>query len=731
MARSLIALASVFLAFAGLPAAADADPPDVTPPVVSIAGFPQANSTFGTFVFSADEDDVTFECQLDDAEDWTVCLSPTQVIGLSEGAHVVRIRGTDSAGNTSDPPESHAWTVDLTPPDAPAVLSPAQGTATNDPQPSISGTAEAEAEVEVFNINSLLGTAPVDSAGEWSFSPPAPLTDNNYVIRVRTRDPAGNLGPSSVSLSLRVDTVAPQAPTILSPAAAAKTNGADLVVSGVAEPLSQVTVFADGTSLGVAVADTFGSWVLVPGSAPPDGAAALTAQATDAAGNTGNLSVGVTISLESLPPPAPLIASPADGSVFTTSALEISGTAEAESSVRIYRGATKIALVVANSAGEWSASLDEPDGHHTYTATATDAHGNTGAPSTSVSLVVDTTPPTVQFTSGPPKQTQLRTATLEFTADEVVATFECELDGLGWLPCSNPYVSPELGLGEHSFRVRATDAAGNLGDASFSFEWTIVTEPVNSPPSKVVDSTPTSPATRLAPTKSCLFRGRKLGRAAAMTDLVVERSKRRSPQWRRVLTVKFKSSLTAIARVAITRGSAVIASRSVRVRRGGNRVNLIVKSFGARTVSVSIHSVSLSGGRGVAISAARVVDRGAALRLIGGGIANEQTCRRLRGVRAAKLRVLHLRHDAKRGRVVATVISDQLVVLASRLEAGGRAESGRVRVLRPGRRHRMTMKATSVLTHGRARAILHLTAFNSEFRQTRTARRMIAATKDE
>jgi hypothetical protein len=52
--------------------------------------------------FTADENDVEFECSLDDSPPKS-CSSGNRIEDLGPGEHVLRVVGTDRAGNTSDP----------------------------------------------------------------------------------------------------------------------------------------------------------------------------------------------------------------------------------------------------------------------------------------------------------------------------------------------------------------------------------------------------------------------------------------------------------------------------------------------------------------------------------------------------------------------------------------------------------------------------------------------------
>jgi hypothetical protein len=78
----------------------------------------------------------------------------------------------------------------------------------------------------------------------------------------------------------------------------------------------------------------------------------------------------------------------------------------------------------------------------------------------------DTTPPAATITGGPTGSTSDNAPTFQFTANEAGSTFECSVDGGPFAACSSPFTTPSLPSGQHTFSVRARDAAGNLGPAT-------------------------------------------------------------------------------------------------------------------------------------------------------------------------------------------------------------------------------------------------------------------------
>jgi hypothetical protein len=77
---------------------------------------------------------------------------------------------------------------------------------------------------------------------------------------------------------------------------------------------------------------------------------------------------------------------------------------------------------------------------------------------------VDTVPPLASVSSGPAGLTTSRAASFTFSLDETLATAECKLDpGGSFAPCSSPQAYSGIPDGLHTFAVRGTDRAGNVG----------------------------------------------------------------------------------------------------------------------------------------------------------------------------------------------------------------------------------------------------------------------------
>src|ERR1039458_9139273 len=328
---------------------------------------------------------------------------------LSNGSHSFTATDTVS-GTTSAASAALSVTVDTTAPVAPSITSFSTDSGvvgdhiTDVNTLTLTGTAEANSTVKVYDGATLLGSANANGSGAWSFTTAA-LSNAIHSLTATATDAAGNTGAASAALSVTVDTHVPVSPAIASFSTDSGvvgdhiTNASTLTLTGTAEANSTVKVYDGATLLGSATANGTGAWSFVT-AALSNAIHSLTATATDAAGNTGAASTALSVTVDTVAPVAPTITSfsPDSGTVgdgiTNASTLTLTGTAEANSTVKVYDGATLLGSATANGTGTWSFTTGAlSNAIHSLTATATDAAGNTGAASTALSVTVDTVAP--------------------------------------------------------------------------------------------------------------------------------------------------------------------------------------------------------------------------------------------------------------------------------------------------------------------------------------------------
>jgi uncharacterized delta-60 repeat protein len=105
----------------------------------------------------------------------------------------------------------------------------------------------------------------------------------------------------------------------------------------------------------------------------------------------------------------------------------------------------------------------QPDGRIVVTGTTSDGDGRSAV---TVRRFFASDGPAAVVDSGPLGPVGSPDATFEFSSPDAAATFTCSLDGSDYAPCASPATYPNLVDGIHSFAVRATDAAENIGVAA-------------------------------------------------------------------------------------------------------------------------------------------------------------------------------------------------------------------------------------------------------------------------
>ena len=115
-------------------------------------------------------------------------------------------------------------------------------------------------------------------------------------------------------------------------------------------------------------------------------------------------------------------------------------------------------------------------GMHTLRVRAVDLAGN--ADQTPAEHTWTVVPPTTTITSKPADPAMTTTATFEFSSPAPGAVFECSLDFGLYAACTSPTTYTNLGIGSHSFAVRAKDGAGNVDPNPPRYYWTVMSGPV-------------------------------------------------------------------------------------------------------------------------------------------------------------------------------------------------------------------------------------------------------------
>jgi hypothetical protein len=126
------------------------------------------------------------------------------------------------------------------------------------------------------------------------------------------------------------------------------------------------------------------------------------------------------------------------------------------------------------------------DGPHTFEVRARDAAGNVDPTPATRTWIVDTAAPDTTLLTGPNGTVTSNTGAFTFSSPEASATFECRVDAGAFAPCGTPFTTAVLADGEHTFAVRARDAAGNVDPTPASRTWTID----RTAPDTVIDSGP-------------------------------------------------------------------------------------------------------------------------------------------------------------------------------------------------------------------------------------------------
>lgn len=284
-------------------------------------------------------------------------------------------------------------------------------------------------------------------------------------------------------------------------------------------------------------------------------------------------------------PPAVVIERPLQGAALRTPAVAFSGraaqTINTEPAVQllVYPGAGDTessaplqALTAPVADRRWAVTTGPlPDGVYTARATQAGNPGTTGV-SPDVVFTVDTVAPTTEITDGPGAVSGARSQLFAFVASEPGTTFVCSRDGRRAQPCTSPIELRRLGLGDHTFGVRARDAAGNVQRTPTRVRWRVVSLAAASAP-------------RLGAIGATLSRGLPLAAACADRCRVTATLDLVSPSRTRLARVEVRRPRAGAFGVMLRpRGAA--ATALARVRSAKAQLTIGLRARGSRPLVV-------------------------------------------------------------------------------------------------------------------------------------------------
>ena len=392
------------------------------------------------------------------------------------------------------------------------------GDVTDDSAPSLIGKGKPGDTIHIIDNDKEIGSVIVDDEGEWSYTPDKPLDDGEHDLSVVVEDPDGNMSPPSDPITIVVDTVAPDAPSIEhimdkvgkitgEILEDAYTDDPKPEMSGTGEAGATITIYDNGKKIGETMVNEDGRWYFKPSENLTDGNHSITVSQTDKAGNVSEPSDEREFIVLTEPPGkadtpsviddnGPVTGPLKPGDVTDDTKPSFSGEGTPGNTIVIKDNDKEIGSVIVDDEGKWTYTPDKDlsEGEHNVEVIEEDPLGNVGQPSDPIQIIVDTTPPArpdrvdAEDNTGPITG-QLKggdvtdetrpvfsgkgepgdTVTI-YDGDEVLGSTVIDDEGNWSLKPEKP-----LGEGDHSITVTQTDKAGNTSDPSEALEFEVDT----------------------------------------------------------------------------------------------------------------------------------------------------------------------------------------------------------------------------------------------------------------
>lgn len=434
---------------------------DATPPIAVISDAPSPNEpTQSTSLTLTVTEADRYRYRLDGGPYGEIVSTaqPLILTGLSEGGHVVEVKGLDALGNEQVEPTEVFWRIDRTPPSRPILI---------DAPPSLTPETEiripiAGADIEAYTFN--LNGEPESDLGEQLLISIDNLEVRAHELVVTGYDAAGNAGPSqTVTWEVTTEPVpvldVRPPPEVMGPDVSYEVSG-----SGFTDFEYRV-VPPTGTPSDWSTA-SFGALLLTLS----DYAAVLPGPWAVEFRAPGGPSTVHQFHVDQTPPTATVLFRPPSPSNRADYAFIVGGDEVIEFVFSVDEGP----LSPTDSAGSLVARTGIGPGLHSLDVYGIDFAGNVASVATGFNWTVNLTAPNAVISGLPSSPTPEMSATVTVSGLGVVA-YRYRLDGgeIGPpLPVAQTLTVSDLAPGRHSIEAFPEDAAGNVGPAAIGL-WTV------------------------------------------------------------------------------------------------------------------------------------------------------------------------------------------------------------------------------------------------------------------
>ncbi|MDB6151542.1 MAG: Cable pili-associated 22 kDa adhesin protein, partial [Chthoniobacter sp.] len=427
--------------------------------------------------------DDSSQCRLTDPAGsegpWVACTSPYSPTLTRDGSWTVAVRLVDAGRNVSAAASS-SYLLDRAAPPAPGVSGPFGVGNTRDVTWTLTGETGATAECQLV-LDGVVWHAWHPCERTYVRT----LTDGRWLLEARLTDRALNHGPSGVSPTYELDTVAPPAAVVTGPTGPSPGKTIAWKVTLPADTAASCRLLRDATQV-LPWARCTGEETVLLGA---DGTYVWQVQVRDQAGNDSPVADSPGYVLDTAAPAPPVVSGPLGPDDDRAPVLTWSGEAGAAAQCQLSRGTTVVRDWRACSTPRTVDLSKEADGSYVVAVRLVDLAGNTGPAATSPTYVLDTTPPPTPVVTGTSGAAPSPRPSWTWTAPSD-ATSECRLTAgttAGpWSACASPYSPTLASEGTWTLAVRLTDTAGNVSQAGtgppYRYDATAPGAPVITPP---------------------------------------------------------------------------------------------------------------------------------------------------------------------------------------------------------------------------------------------------------